>query len=407
VATQIRTTKPKPSATQLKNSSPRPQRELDQQFFDELTKELYLADGGVVPWLQPLQALCAALDLWAVHFLGVDKHAGSMLFSYEAGNASPESGLDYLREYQHVDPRMVKTVELPPMTWFACHEYFDDAFVAASPFYQDFLIPHGGRYLLGCKLIEDETKFVIIGMLGRSDRPPLNALQRQFVERLGHHVANAFRLQEHLRTTTERSAVGYELLKRMRQPILLVDAARNITFRNAAAQAILDAKEFLIDSEGTLICADNKSGVSLTTALRDMVLTPFNSQLPIEERTDRRSVKLERRSTGAMVVVTLIALRPESTSSAFGTAPQALVTIYEPGRLAAPDPFLLSATFDLTPAEARLVSRMCAGLTIQQAAKELGVTINTVKGHLKSIFSKTGTNRQADLTRLLITASTF
>jgi len=58
---------------------------------------------------------------------------------------------------------------------------------------------------------------------------------------------------------------------------------------------------------------------------------------------------------------------------------------------------LLEAKFALSPAEARLVAHLFAGASLRSSAKALGVTYETVRGHLKSVFQKTGTHRQAEL----------
>jgi DNA-binding CsgD family transcriptional regulator len=55
------------------------------------------------------------------------------------------------------------------------------------------------------------------------------------------------------------------------------------------------------------------------------------------------------------------------------------------------------ASFDLTPAEARMLQHLAAGVTLAEAAKTLGVSTNTAKTHLARIFLKTGVSRQADL----------
>ena len=39
-----------------------------------------------------------------------------------------------------------------------------------------------------------------------------------------------------------------------------------------------------------------------------------------------------------------------------------------------------------------------------QVAKEFEIKVNTVRSHLKSIFLKTGANRQSDLIRILLTS---
>ena len=42
-----------------------------------------------------------------------------------------------------------------------CHEHFDDAFVASNAFYQEFLIPYGGRYVSGTQLFRQGDEVVI------------------------------------------------------------------------------------------------------------------------------------------------------------------------------------------------------------------------------------------------------
>ncbi len=82
-------------------------------------------------------------------------------------------------------------------------------------------------------------------------------------------------------------------------------------------------------------------------------------------------------------------MAPCSSSSSIPRAP----------RPARPD--LLRLTFGLTRAEAALALRLLAGHGLPSAAAELGVSHSTARTHLRAIFRKTGTNRQAELARLL------
>lgn len=66
---------------------------------------------------------------------------------------------------------------------------------------------------------------------------------------------------------------------------------------------------------------------------------------------------------------------------------------------------LAQRNFGLTTSESRLVAKLLQGLTITDAARELGLTTSTARWHLKNIFVKTGSRRQADLLRLLTNAS--
>ncbi len=370
-------------------------------------QSIYRAGAGLEPWLSPLARAAEVFDAWAVQLLGVDKRSGNVTFSYEAGRAPPESGLDYMRTYHRLDPRIALQRPWPVMKWLACQEHFDDAYVAKSPFYQQFLIPYGARYLFGSKLIEDDASVVLLGHLSRLGNPPLDADQRSAFERVGEHICQAFDIQRHLSSVAERDALGFALLDRLRQPVVLIDANRRIAFCSEAARAILHRGDVVCDDNGLLGCRSAESDLDLTLALRELALEPINSNDAAKAPVDRRSIRLRRKSGSQIVAGTLLALRPKDVMGAFGRSPQALLTIYEPGVGTDVDSFLLSTTFDLTPAEARVAARLASGLTLEEMARESKVSITTVRSHLQSVFEKTGTNRQADLVRLLLAASAF
>jgi DNA-binding CsgD family transcriptional regulator len=68
----------------------------------------------------------------------------------------------------------------------------------------------------------------------------------------------------------------------------------------------------------------------------------------------------------------------------------------------APTEQLLSQTFQLTAAEARLASRLATGKGIGAASAALAIGRETARTQLRAIFAKTGTRRQAELTALLL-----
>jgi DNA-binding CsgD family transcriptional regulator len=60
----------------------------------------------------------------------------------------------------------------------------------------------------------------------------------------------------------------------------------------------------------------------------------------------------------------------------------------------------VAATFGLTRAETRVLSRVLAGMTVVEAAADLSVAMTTARTHLDNIFAKTGASRQSELLRL-------
>ena len=72
-----------------------------------------------------------------------------------------------------------------------------------------------------------------------------------------------------------------------------------------------------------------------------------------------------------------------------------------------PEQAVLEQAFGLTPAEARLAAQIAAGKTLADIAMEEGSARETLRSRLKTIFEKTGTGRQAELTLLLSKIARF
>lgn len=96
---------------------------------------------------------------------------------------------------------------------------------------------------------------------------------------------------------------------------------------------------------------------------------------------------------------------PKAMRRRFGLSmplPQDAVVFIAPDREAASDETrVYRETFGLTPAEARLAGCLKDGLSLKEAAEKLGLSVNTVRNQVKSIFEKLGVNRQSDLIRHL------
>jgi DNA-binding CsgD family transcriptional regulator len=58
--------------------------------------------------------------------------------------------------------------------------------------------------------------------------------------------------------------------------------------------------------------------------------------------------------------------------------------------------------YGLTPTESRLADLLLEGIDVREMAVRLGITIETARFHLKRVLAKTGTRRQAELMRLML-----
>jgi len=74
----------------------------------------------------------------------------------------------------------------------------------------------------------------------------------------------------------------------------------------------------------------------------------------------------------------------------------------DPLRRERPAQQVLRALYGLTPAECRVALLLGDGHAPRKIVNMVGVTDNTVRSQIKSIFSKTGVKRQGELIRLLM-----
>ena len=100
---------------------------------------------------------------------------------------------------------------------------------------------------------------------------------------------------------------------------------------------------------------------------------------------------------------------PHGLAAAFALGDVLTERLYAAVLLSARDVHAVGAlstrSLGLTAAEARLAAKLVQGLRVADAGAALGMTSSTARWHLKNIFAKTGTRRQADLLRLLTNAS--
>jgi DNA-binding CsgD family transcriptional regulator len=367
--------------------------------FDDIVAGFYRAATGDIGWIEALTPFQRALSAWAVYLHGIDLSRDCIAFGYNASDLPAEVELDYIRAYHRIDPRAAIVIGLEPGQWLHCWEHFDDDFVATDPFYQEFLIPHGGRYVSAVKLLQTSSTSVFLGVhRGRGSRT-LDATEIAFCRRLGRHLAEALVLHDATLKQRNQGRLGAELLTRLRAPVVLIDDQRRVHHANPAAHALLQDGCSVVASSGRLYCRRPSDDSALVQGLRGLFRT---DDIGAEAApVDKVFLRANASSGHAALGLYLYALRPTDTLQAFGPQPLAMLLLHTLGAHLELDPFVVAAAFDLTPAEARVAVATAHGASVDQIAHRHGVSHHTVRSQLRIVFRKTGAARQAELVSLL------
>jgi DNA-binding CsgD family transcriptional regulator len=254
-------------------------------------------------------------------------------------------------------------------------------------YYNELLAPHGFQW------------FVAVGFWAG---PALWALSIQRTAREGPFDAHvkpvlgllSQRLTEvaSLSTAVGRIALSSatNALNAVRQPAIAIDRFGFVLDANAGAEALFD--ENIRTSNRRLVVGDAEAKICFEKLMDRLRITADTATLPCEPIVIRRREK-------SPVVLGVLPVPGAARTPFLGARALLTLTTVEPKRR--PTAALLSKSFGLTPAEARLTSIIAAGLNPERAAEELSISKVTARNQLKAIFAKTATHRQSELVALL------
>jgi DNA-binding CsgD family transcriptional regulator len=174
------------------------------------------------------------------------------------------------------------------------------------------------------------------------------------------------------------SGIAERALDALDLPLLAVDRGQRIVFSNASAEELLQGGRCLFRSNGRLAGRD----AATNDALEGLVAS------------SRGARRLCARSAHGGEAAEIYAL-----AVPFAERQHLLLLVDRRG--VGLDTDRIAQLFDLTPAEARLARALVSGRTLSEYAGEGGISLHTVRSHLRQVLDKAGMRRQADLVRAL------
>jgi DNA-binding CsgD family transcriptional regulator len=198
-------------------------------------------------------------------------------------------------------------------------------------------------------------------------------------------------------TATLSTAVGRVVLSSVtnafsliRKAAISIDRLGAVIDTNASAEAIFDDDIYVADRR--LVIRDKLARRVFDGFLGQLRTTPDVDPLAVQPIVIRRARKRP-------VIIHVLPVDGAARSPFLGgRAILILADTEDAGNTQLP---LLCRAFRLTPSEARIALLLTEGKSLEEAARQLGVSRETVRSHLKSVFRKTGTHRQGELVALV------
>jgi DNA-binding CsgD family transcriptional regulator/PAS domain-containing protein len=361
-----------------------------------LLPALYDAAGNDALWRPALEAAADALGAMDLHYFAFDKRAGGLRFYETAGRLPRASSMRYFAEWAPMDVQAHAIHRAGVGRTIASQHLFDEAFIRHDPFLNEFLIPLGVRWGVGAKVLETAETLVILGLHRGEGDEAFTAEELARVEAFVAAMAGPATLHASFRTVRASLEASRSMVDTFATGLIVTDDSGRILFANAAAEALLSQGDGLTSRQGRVVARDPAAQSALAAGIAGAVT--LAARLP---GTDTGGLLLPRRAGRDPLRIGIWPLPPDSAAGPAAQDPRVLLTVTDPSDGVKPDIAAFAAMFRLTPAEADVAERLAEGMALSDMAEQRGVLMSTLRSQLAAVFAKTGTQRQAELVRLL------
>lgn len=311
-----------------------------------------------------------------------------------ASRSLEEANLEYQQGWWQHDTATARVMArgIRPGTVGTDRTVMTEEEIRRDPFYNEFLRRHGIQQPLAAIARVQEDHLVAISVQSGLKRELFQKDDLDAMTALSPHLGRAVAITTSLVEARELTADLAAALQRVDLGLILLDRHGNVRHVNLMAEQLLG--DGLVVTNRRVHASSRRDDARLQGAIRNV--------LPGHALPPSGGVVLRRPSGKAPLHIELAPVRPRSdvmeAISFGGGGAMLLVRNLEP-KLKDVQHHLRA--LGLSPAEARLAEAVGQGVTLRDFAEIQGVSYETARTHMRSIFAKLGIGRQAELVALV------
>ncbi len=368
---------------------------------DRLIKSIYGTLSRTGHWPEVLEEICQAFDASAVSFFEHNFGNRNGFIRYRCRHFDNATDQIYNTKMCGRNPWMRSDQPYRPETALLGTEILPNVELEKTAFYQDYLKPLGYLHRLCGVVARDGLEVQALALVRNRQMKPFRQSDKNRLQHILPHLHQAWDLRHHLDDDRSQREALLELIDYIPIACLLVNQGAQVRFLNKAAEQLLARRDGLLLTAGALTAGTSRESVRLRRMIAKVAAqgTPTSDDLGARIVISRISDRLPLLLTCYSVHRSEIDCRTIDRPGKSGALVALLVKDPDGNNLDNFDSF--AAAYHLTAAEARLIGLLAAGRGLFQAAKQLGITNNTARTHMRHIYSKVGAHRQADLIRML------
>jgi DNA-binding CsgD family transcriptional regulator/PAS domain-containing protein len=264
-----------------------------------------------------------------------------------------------------------------------------------QPLYHEICRPLDVEHMIGIAVPLGSHEVVGWSFLRPPSLENFGVVEKRMMGVLLPHLQRAAAMRRAFAALSQRTAAFETALHRSQTATFLIDAHERVQFLNERALQLLRKGYGISITGGRLRCRDAGAQASLRRTLRSCASNVLDSI----------SLVIHTKSGDGVLHASVFPLGRESARFAIDARIVCAVMIQEFRQDAPVHRESVARAFGLTPAEAAVAAHIVEGRTPAQTAELQGVSINTVRTQLKSIFQKCRVRSQSQLVRALLRAN--
>lgn len=262
-------------------------------------------------------------------------------------------------------------------------------------FAKEWCQPQGIRDLAALSLAKDDNAVGTLVFTASRRLEETSVGELELLRLLSPHIRRAVSISRLLDFKTIQTNNLHSAFEVLPNGLALLTSSGRLLYANLAARAFMRENDAIRIVEGRFTMRDDEASAALDQAVaaasRGPLLCERGAAIPALGSNSNRAV------------LHILPLHYGALRMTLDAEAAVAVFMSKEASYAAPPTDALRVLYGLTPAEVRICELMMQGLTPNEISEQIGVAVSTARTHLLRIFQKTGTDRQADLIRLLST----
>lgn len=303
----------------------------------------------------------------------------------------------YEQEWARQDPLRSAILAAEPGQFLTKDALVDPAKQQEDPYFTEWCPAYGFGHICIARLPLDADQHCLVSCARPPEQSPFSRAEIAVLDSLLPHLRRALELGRHFERLQILADIAQRRLHHAGQGVFVLDVEGCVSYMNGKGSELLQDPKLFRSPLGRLQLVDAARAPRFERLLTQCIALAGSQTI-----LGGGAIAVPREDRAPLMVSVLPYRHRDGPGTHIATIGHAIVTLFDPVAPRADNRESLREIYGLTRTEADICWRLGNGDSVEQIARETGVSRETVRSQLKRIFGKTGTRRQPDLLRLVL-----